>query len=185
MTTPSKTWVRRRVPSMTWKCTRTRSPAWNWGTRRSCARSRDSMTLLMGSAQRNARAGVPRRAIHGSEPFLPLAALHAACLPPGPDLGGMAAEQHVRDLPSTVFRGARVVRILGVAAERLRERFLRRGLRVAQGSRQLAQHGVGDDHRRQLAARDDVAADRQRVRAEVLDDPLVEALVAAAQQRDR
>ena len=35
-TTPSKTWVRRRVPSMTWKWTRTRSPAWNLGTRRSC-----------------------------------------------------------------------------------------------------------------------------------------------------
>ena len=47
MTTPSKTCVRRRVPSMTWKCTRTRSPAWNCGTRRSCARSRLSMTVLM------------------------------------------------------------------------------------------------------------------------------------------
>ena len=45
MTTPSKTWVRRRVPSMTWKWTRTRSPAWKSGTRRSWARSRLSMTL--------------------------------------------------------------------------------------------------------------------------------------------
>ena len=43
-TTPSKTWVRRRVPSTTWKCTRTRSPAWNTGTRRNCARSMLSMT---------------------------------------------------------------------------------------------------------------------------------------------
>ena len=60
MTTPSKTWVRRRVPSTTWKCTFTRSPDWKRGTRRSCARSRESMTVLMA---RRASAGVdpPRK----------------------------------------------------------------------------------------------------------------------------
>ncbi len=31
MTTPSKTWMRRRVPSITWKCTFTRSPGANVG----------------------------------------------------------------------------------------------------------------------------------------------------------
>ena len=33
ITTPSNTWVRRRVPSTTWKWTRTRSPAEKRGTR--------------------------------------------------------------------------------------------------------------------------------------------------------
>ena len=58
-------------------------------------------------------------------------------------------------------------------------------LLVAERARQLAQHGVRDHHRRELAAREHVAADRDRLGAEVLDDPLVEALVAAAQQRQR
>ena len=57
MTMPSKTWVRRRVPSITWKWTRTRSPAAKRGTRRSWARSRLSMTVLMakGGARRRGR----------------------------------------------------------------------------------------------------------------------------------
>ncbi len=50
--------------------------------------------------------------------------------------------------------------------------------------RELAQHGVRDHHRGELAAREHVAADRQGVGREVLDDALVEALVAAAQQRE-
>src|SRR4051812_10848182 len=147
MTTPSKTWVRRRVPSMTWKCTRTRSPAWNWGTRRSCARSRDSMTLLMGSAQRNARAGLPRRAVHGSEqsrPFSRLRAwarlrapLAAAGPAPGADLGVMAGEQDVGHPPAAVLGGPRVVRVLRVAAQRRRERLLGRRLGVSEGAGQL------------------------------------------------
>ena len=52
-------------------------------------------------------------------------------------------------------------------------------------ARQLAQDRVADDHRGELAAGHDVAADRERLGAEVVDDPLVEALVAAAQQRER
>ena len=57
MTTPSKTCVRRRVPSMTWKWTLTRSPAWKRGTRRSCVRSRESITVLMAKEGR-ARIGL-------------------------------------------------------------------------------------------------------------------------------
>ena len=60
-----------------------------------------------------------------------------------------------------------------------------RGVGVAERARQLAQHGVADDHRRQLAAGEHVAPDRDRVGGEVLDDALVEALVAAAEQRER
>ncbi len=47
ITTPSNTCTRRRVPSITWKCTFTRSPGAKSGTRRSCARSMVSMTLLI------------------------------------------------------------------------------------------------------------------------------------------
>ena len=66
MTTPSKTCVRRRVPSMTWKWTRTRSPAWNCGTRRSCVRSRLSMTVLIARKNRESRRAVAEGA-YGSE----------------------------------------------------------------------------------------------------------------------
>ena len=59
ITTPSKTWVRRRVPSTTWKCTRTRSPAWKDGTWRSCARSMLSITPDMGT--KNATVGAVAR----------------------------------------------------------------------------------------------------------------------------
>ena len=45
-------------------------------------------------------------------------------------------------------------------------------------------HRVADDHRRELAAGEHVLADRHGVGGEVLDDALVEALVAPAQQRD-
>ena len=56
---------------------------------------------------------------------------------------------------------------------------------MAERARQLAQHRVAHDHRRQLAAGEHVAADRDDVAGEVLEDALVEALVAAAQQRQR
>ena len=56
---------------------------------------------------------------------------------------------------------------------------------MAERARQLAQDRVAHDHRGELAAGQHVAPDRDRVAREVLDDPLVEALVAAAQQRHR
>src|SRR4029453_16407717 len=56
MTTPSKTWMRRRWPSITWKCTRTVSPALNCGMpSRSCLRSRMSMGVLIGRAAAQGR----------------------------------------------------------------------------------------------------------------------------------
>ena len=66
-----------------------------------------------------------------------------------------------------------------------REGLLDRGRVVAEHARELAQHGVQHDHRRQLAAGQHVAADRDLLGHEVLEDALVEALVAAAQQRER
>ena len=54
---------------------------------------------------------------------------------------------------------------------------------MAERAGQLAHQHVGDDHRRQLAAGQHVAADRELVVGEVLVDAVVEALVAAAEQR--
>src|SRR5688572_7608613 len=168
MTTPSKTWVRRRVPSITWKWTRTRSPEAKVGTRRSCARSRVSITVLMKEAPAAGRT--PARADHGSEgvPRRPRvsgggAPLAAAGPPPGADLGVMAGEQDLRDAPAAVLGGARVVRILRVAAQRLAEGLLDRGCRVAERAGQLAQDGVADHHRGELAAGQHVAPDGHRV----------------------
>src|SRR3954452_18385398 len=112
------------------------------------------------------------------------AALLAAHAPPGGDLLVVAGEQHAGDLPAAVVRRPGVVRVLGVAAQRLAEGLLQRGLGVAERAGQLAQHGVHDDHRGQLAAGENEAPDGAGVRGEVLDDALVEALVAPAQQRD-
>src|SRR4051794_32469411 len=189
MTTPSNTWVRRRVPSMTWKWTRRRSPAWNWGTRRSWSRSRLAMTVLMAETARGGggggrgprgRAGERTRTAGRRGP-----ALVAAQAPPGADLGVVTRQQDLGHLPAAVLGRACVVRVLGIAAERRAERLLDRRLLVPQRAGLLAQHRVGDDHGRQLAAGQHVAPDRQRVRAEVLDDALIEALVPATHERDR
>ena len=77
------------------------------------------------------------------------------------------------------------MRIFGVALERGAERFLYRGVGVSERARQFAQDRVADDHRRQLAASDHISADRNGVAAEMLDDPLIETLVAATEQRQR
>jgi len=73
--------------------------------------------------------------------------------------------------------------VLGHALERVAEGLLDRGVLVAEGAGQLAHEDVGDDHRRQLAAGEDVAADRELVVDKVLVDAVVEALVASAEQR--
>ena len=105
--------------------------------------------------------------------------------PPLADALVVAGEEHVGDRPAAPLGGARVVRVLRGAAQRLAEGLLHGGVGVPERSRQLAQHGVADDHRRQLSPGQHVAPDRDLVGAEVLDDPLVEALVAPAQQRER
>ena len=88
--------------------------------------------------------------------------------------------------PAAVLGRARVVRVLGVAAERRAEGLLggatRRGrarpaaCAARRRTTTIAASSPPDEH---------VAADRDGVRREVLDDALVEALVAAAQQRER
>ena len=86
--------------------------------------------------------------------------------------------------PSLDTRGPRVVGVLRSAVESGAEGLLHRALGIAEGARQLAQHRVRDHHRGQLASGEHVAPDRDRLVGEVLDHPLVEALVAAAEKRD-
>src|SRR5207248_7809632 len=75
-----------------------------------------------------------------------------------------------------------VVRVLRRALERRAEGLLDGAVGVAEGAGQLADHGVGDHHGRELAARQHVGADRDHVRRQVLEHPVVEALVAPAEQ---
>ena len=104
--------------------------------------------------------------------------------PPFADARVVAGEQHVGNRPAAPLRGSRVVRVLRRALERLARRTPRppthrRRARPAACAARCRHH-----HRGQLAAGQHVAADRDLVGHEVLEDPLVEALVAAAQQRE-
>src|SRR5215204_1334207 len=168
ITTPSKTCVRRRVPSMTWKWTFTRSPAAKRGTRRSCARSRLSMTVLMAKKEPRARSGRRGTGMDGSEPptaederrgSLLAGAGPALLQAPFADPLVVAREQDVGHRPAAPLGRPRVVGVLGRALQRRAEGLLDRGVRVAERARQLAQHRVGDDHRRELSPGQHVAPD--------------------------
>ena len=95
----------------------------------------------------------------------------------------VAGEQDLRHTPAPVLRGAGVVGVLGVAFEGGAEGLLRRRVLVPEGPGELAHDRVAQHHRRELPAAEHVATDRDDVAGEVLEDALVEALIAAAQQR--
>src|SRR4029077_7378256 len=99
-------------------------------------------------------------------------------------LGVIPREQDLGDLPAAVAGRPGVVRVFGRPLQRLAVGLLHGALGIAEGARQLAQHCVRDHHRGQLAAGEDVAADRDRLVGEVLGDALIEALVAPTEQRD-
>src|SRR5215213_8856697 len=178
ITTPSNTWVRRRVPSMTWKWTRTRSPASKRGTFFSWRCSMLSMIVLIvregvaGVKKRVAPSG-PARASDSRRLDLERAlrsATPALLETPLADPGVIARQQHLGHTPAAVAGGPGVVRILGRAGERLREGLLDGALSMPERPGQLPHHRVGDDHRRELTAREHVRADRDRVVGEVLAD---------------
>ncbi len=199
---PSKTWVRLRVPSITWKWTRTRSPGIEPGNSLQLAlldavddrahgrRVRASAVGPLDADPEKARYGGPRarhmvadsrrrgKAGASAHPRRP-ALLQA----PFADPGVVAGEQDLGHLPAAIARRACVVRVLGRSAERLRERLLDHATRHGRAPRQLAHHRVGDDHRRQLTAGEHVGTDRDRIVGEVLADPVVDSLVATAQER--
>src|SRR5689334_10022671 len=181
MTMPSNTWMRWRWPSITLKCTRTVSPALNRGTSRAWRRSMSEMTLI---GERNGR---PRNASHRARasqvgPAPGRAAALGRRLSPPRHLGVVARAQHVRYPPPAEPLGPGVVRVFGKAAERLRVGVVLVALALAERALELPGDGVDHGHRRHLAAREDVAADRDLVVCEVVVDALVEALVAAGEQ---
>src|SRR3954447_12044666 len=96
----------------------------------------------------------------------------------------VAGEQYLRHLVPAPVGWAGVVRILGGALERRAEGLFEGAVRVAEGARQLAEHGVADHHRRQLPTGEHIGPDRHHVGGQVVVNALVEALVAPAQQGD-
>src|SRR6516164_10938130 len=96
----------------------------------------------------------------------------------------MAGKQHLRHRPAAKLLGPRVVRILEAAVELFRERLDQVALLLAERSRQLAADGVDDGHRRDLAAGEDVWADRDLVVGQMVVDTLVEPLVPPAEERE-
>src|SRR5436190_1054669 len=108
----------------------------------------------------------------------------AALLPaPLGDASVVAGKEHLRDAPAAELGRPRVVRVLEAAVELGGERLLEPGLVAAECAWKPARDCVEDDHRRQLAAREDVGANRDAVRGEMLDDPLVEAFEASGEER--
>src|ERR1035441_9695376 len=114
-----------------------------------------------------------------------LAPFPAALAPPIADPLVMAGQQNLRHVPSAVLGRAGVVGVLRIAPERGAEGLLEGRLLVPERARQLAQDRIAHDHRRQLAAGEDIAPDRDLLAGEVLEDALIKALIAAAQQRQR
>src|SRR4051812_32999847 len=112
----------------------------------------------------------------------PLGAQTALLEPPLPHLPVVAGKQHLGHLPAAVARRAGEVRVLGHPLELLAEGLLDGRVGVAEGAGQLAHDHVGDDHRRQLAAGQHVAPDRELVVGEVPVDAVVEPLIAATEQ---
>src|SRR5436190_10186547 len=103
---------------------------------------------------------------------------------PPRDLAVVAGEEHRRDLPSPEVLWTRVVGVLGPAAERLGEGVLEVALVAAERAAELPRDGVHHGHGGDLAAREDVRPDRDRVVREMVVHALVEPLVAAAQERE-
>src|SRR5438093_7096212 len=116
---------------------------------------------------------------------LGLATFAASLAPPGRDPLVMSGEQHLGRAPAPIVRRARVVRILGMPLEGHAEGLLGRRALVAESAGELARDGIADHHRRQLAAAEHVASDRDHVARKMLEDALVEPLVAAAEERQR
>src|SRR5689334_1452141 len=115
----------------------------------------------------------PSGSLTGSPDVLPAPAL---------DPRVVAGEQDVRHLPAAKLGRARVVRVLEPAAELLAEA-LELAAPLGERTRQPARHRVEQDHRGQVAVREDVRTDRDGIAREMLDDPLVEPFEASGQER--
>src|SRR5580765_1874628 len=86
-------------------------------------------------------------------------------------------------MPPAKLGGASVVRILEPALELGREALECTRL-LGDRARKTARYRVDQNHRGQVAIRENVRPDRNRVRGEMLDNALVEALEARREQRE-
>src|SRR5262245_23981649 len=107
-------------------------------------------------------------------------AIAAGRFAPGGDLGMVSFNQHVRNLHSAVFARTRVLRIF--QEPRLGKRFVLAARLIPEHPGNEAYHGVDDHHRRHLASVGDEIAHGNFERGQSLPDPLVKAVVSAAQE---
>jgi hypothetical protein len=104
--------------------------------------------------------------------------------PPGLDAGMVAGEQHLGHAVAPPVGRARVMRVLERALEGGRERLLLTRRVVCERARQQPRERVHDRHRHGLAAAQHERAEAEGLRRDVLERARVEALVAAAEERD-
>ena len=103
--------------------------------------------------------------------------------PPGVDPTVVAGEQNLRHRPAAELGRPRVVRVLQPAVQRGGEALDLAGA-LGERARKPPYDRVEERQRRDLASRQHVRADRDDVRAEVIEDPLVESLEPRRQQRE-
>src|SRR5438552_2611330 len=103
--------------------------------------------------------------------------------PPGLDLAVVTREQHTGDTPAAKLCRPGVVRVLESPAELGRER-LELARPLGERARKPTRDRVEEHHGGQVAVGEDVWPERDRVGAEVLDDPFVEALEPRREERD-
>src|ERR1700723_985127 len=195
MHTPSNAWVRVRSPSTTLTATRTVSPAWNSGTacpwlRRATSPASYCCTMFIGLVLlglclgRRCRTGNRGGGIGGAGGGEQVGAALAGDAfgfrqAPGRDRLVVAGQQHVRHAAALPLSGAGVV---GVFQQVVGEALVRGAVGRTHHAWQQAHGGVQHHQRRQFAARQYVVADGHFLHGTSVDDALVDALVAAAQQ---
>src|SRR5436309_7012742 len=90
----------------------------------------------------------------------------ALLAPPVLDPFVIAGQQHIGDAPAAKLGRARVVRVLEPAFELGREALDARRLLAPGAARQQPRDRIDDDRRRQLSARENIAADRECIGAQ-------------------
>src|SRR5437867_12472925 len=195
MTTPSKIWMRSLSPSRTLTCTRTVSPDFMAGRSVSCGFSTSSIALIPYSfgalgdelAQNVLLFFVQLRLAQQLRPARQRAAQRLA-LAPAANLGVIARQQHVGHLqhrwahrigPGHLSRP----RVLRKIEQPPAERILHYRLLVADHPRNEPRDRVQNHQRRQLAAAQDVVADRNLL-GDARAHALVHPFVSTAKEHD-
>ena len=142
---------------------------------------RRSRELVVGNSASSASLGRRERPARRDRAGGPSVRRSAWAAPPAGDPGVVARAQHLGHGPAPELGRPRVLRVLEPPVG---ERLLGRRRLVAHDARHQPRHRLDHDERRGLAAGEDEVADRQLAVAEMVGDPLVDALVATADQRE-